>query len=80
MNGHSNPPGFVSRALTSRYANRAKKIKTNVKRNVLKVNYHISQYENLIRGLREEIATLKGKLARNGNAIPSLGPLFTARH
>ena len=47
---------------TLKYANRAKNIKTNVQRNVLNVEYHISQYTDLIGQLRGEIATLKGQL------------------
>ena len=39
-----------------KYANRAKNIKTNVKRNVLNVKYHITEYVSLISGLKEEIA------------------------
>jgi kinesin family protein 18/19 len=46
-----------------KYANRAKDIKTNVKRNVLNVKYHISEYVSLIKGLKGEIAMLRGKLA-----------------
>lgn len=48
---------------TLKYADRAKKIKTKVTRNVLRVNYHISQYEELIGNLRTEIATLKDRIA-----------------
>ena len=33
---------------TLKYANRAKNIKTNVQRNVLNVEYHISQYTDII--------------------------------
>ena len=40
---------------TLKYANRAKNIKTNVQRNVLNVNYHISEYVQLIDNLRGEI-------------------------
>ena len=45
-----------------KYANRAKNIKTNVKRNVLNVKYHITEYVSLISGLKEEIAKLRGEL------------------
>lgn len=44
---------------TLKYANRAKNIKTNVTRNVLNVEYHISKYTNIISQLRAEIADLK---------------------
>ena len=53
---------------TLKYANRAKNIKTNVTRNVLNAQYHISNYENIINNLREENARLKNELAlRDGN-------------
>lgn len=54
---------------TLKYANRAKNIKTNVSRNVLNVNYHISEYEGLIEGLRGEITALKAQLAKAGGAM-----------
>lgn len=48
---------------TLKYANRAKNIKTTVQRNVLNVNYHISEYVQLINNLRGEITNLKSQLA-----------------
>ena len=56
---------------TLKYANRAKNIKTNVQRNELDVNYHISEYVQLIDNLRSEIKLLKeqiGNSAANSNA------------
>ena len=47
---------------TLKYANRAKNIKTHVQRNVLNVNYHISEYVQLINNLRSEIQVLKGQI------------------
>jgi len=47
---------------TLKYANRAKNIKTNVTRNVLSVNYHISEYVNLITGLKSQIAKLRHQI------------------
>jgi hypothetical protein len=47
---------------TLKYANRAKNIKTNVQRNVLNVNYHISEYVQLINNLRSEIQVLKSQI------------------
>jgi len=47
---------------TLKYANRAKNIKTNVQRNVLNVEYHISQYTDIIGELKLEINTLKLQL------------------
>lgn len=47
---------------TLKYANRAKNIKTNIQRNVLNVNYHISEYVQLIDNLRGEIKVLKDQI------------------
>ena len=47
---------------TLKYANRAKNIKTNVQRNVLNVNHHISEYVSLITNLRSEIKILKEQI------------------
>merc|ERR550537_1462655 len=46
---------------TLKYASRAKNIKTKVVRNVVRVNYHVSKYTEIIRDLRGEIADLKMK-------------------
>jgi kinesin family protein 18/19 len=48
---------------TLKYANRAKNIKTHVQRNVLNVNYHISEYVQLIDNLRGEIQVLKNQIS-----------------
>lgn len=45
------------------YADRAKHIKTKVRRNVTDVAFHIAQYTNIIQELREEIMRLRNKLA-----------------
>ena len=47
---------------TLKYADRAKQIKTLVKRNVLNVEFHISNYTKIINQLREEIVSLRGQL------------------
>jgi kinesin family protein 18/19 len=44
---------------TLKYANRAKNIKTKVVRNVLNVEYHVSQYTDIINNLKGEISSLK---------------------
>lgn len=44
---------------TLKYADRAKQIKTIVKRNVLNVEFHISNYTKIINQLREEILNLR---------------------
>lgn len=52
---------------TLKYANRAKKIKTNLSRNVLSVQYHISKYSNIISSLKSEINELKLQLQKKEN-------------
>lgn len=47
---------------TLKYANRAKNIKTNVTRNVLNVDHHITEYVSVISNLKSEITTLKNQL------------------
>ena len=64
-----NSSAFEETLNTLKYANRAKNIKTNIVRNVLSVDYHISEYENLISGLRNEISELKGQLATHGGGV-----------
>ncbi|MBN3307612.1 KIF19 protein, partial [Amia calva] len=49
------------------YADRAKSIRTRVKRNLLNVSYHIAQYTNIISDLRSEIQRLKNKIAEQGS-------------
>ena len=57
---------------TLKYANRAKNIKTHVQRNVLNVNYHISEYVQLIDNLRGEIQILKNQIgSSSGNPGPA---------
>jgi hypothetical protein len=53
---------------TLKYANRAKNIKTSVQRNVLNVNYHISEYVALISNLRSEIKLLKEQMESGAGA------------
>ncbi|XP_050391529.1 kinesin-like protein KIF19 isoform X3 [Patella vulgata] len=50
------------------YADRAKHIKTKVRRNVTDVAYHIAQYTNIITELREEILRLRDRLHEQGTA------------
>lgn len=52
---------------TLKYADRAKQIKTIVKRNVLNVEFHISNYTKIINQLRDEIINLRGQLQNNNN-------------
>jgi uncharacterized membrane protein YgcG len=55
---------------TLKYANRAKNIKTHVQRNVLNVNYHISEYVQLIDNLRGEIQLLKNQIGSSAGGVP----------
>lgn len=67
---------------TLKYANRAKNIKTNIQRNVLNVNYHISEYVQLIDNLRGEIKALKDQIGtgvRISSAV-SRGPFNAERN
>jgi len=60
---------------TLKYANRAKNIKTHVKRNVLNVNHHISEYVSLISNLRNEIQVLKNQILEKApHPSPSADP------
>ena len=54
---------------TLKYANRAKNIKTHVQRNVLNVNYHISEYVQLIDNLRGEIQVLKSQIGAQDSRV-----------
>jgi len=49
---------------TLKYANRAKNIKTQAERNVLNVDYHVTEYVNLIGRLKTEIASLRNQLKK----------------
>ena len=49
---------------TLKYANRAKNIKTNITRNVLNVEYHVSKYTTIIQQLKGEISELKNQLSQ----------------
>jgi kinesin family protein 18/19 len=57
---------------TLKYADRAKQIKTIVKRNVLNVDFHIENYGKIIGKLRGEIESLREQLqAKNvGSSLP----------
>lgn len=50
---------------TLKYANRAKNIKTNAKRNVFNVDSHISRYTQIISSLKQEIVQLRTQLQTN---------------
>lgn len=50
---------------TLKYASRAKSIKTKAERNVVRVETHVSKYSDIIKSLRDEVASLKGKIVAN---------------
>lgn len=55
---------FEDTSNTLKYANRAKKIKTYVNRNVLNVQYHISNYNEIIKNLKNEVSELRSVLSK----------------
>ncbi|KAF1373649.1 hypothetical protein PFLUV_G00241150 [Perca fluviatilis] len=65
MIAHISPASvaFEESRNTLAYADRAKSIRTRVKRNLINVSYHIAQYTNIISDLRCEIQRLKKKIA-----------------
>ncbi|KAK9530126.1 hypothetical protein VZT92_011651 [Zoarces viviparus] len=65
MIAHISPAsvGFEESRNTLAYADRAKSIRTRVKKNLINVSYHIAQYTNIISDLRSEIQRLKKKIA-----------------
>nr|AAI61478.1 LOC100145702 protein [Xenopus tropicalis] len=68
MIAHISPAStsFEESRNTLTYADRAKNIKTRVKRNLLNVSYHIAQYTSIISDLRKEIQRLKEKIDEQG--------------
>lgn len=59
---------------TLRYANRAKKIKTNIKKNIVSCQMHVTGYIKMVEEQKKEINMLKQKLSafESGTASPSL--------
>jgi len=56
------------------YADRAKYIRTKLRRNVIDVSFHISQYQQIIQELAQEIATLKDQRTDLESRISHLDP------
>lgn len=56
------------------YADRAKYIRTKLRRNVIDVSYHISQYQQIIQELAHEISTLKDQRHELESRISHLDP------
>ncbi|RXN02170.1 Kinesin-like protein KIF19 [Acipenser ruthenus] len=69
MIAHISPSStaFEESRNTLTYADRAKSIRTRVKRNLLNVSYHIAQYTHIISDLRSEIQRLKKKIDEQVN-------------
>ncbi|XP_061564605.1 kinesin-like protein KIF19 isoform X2 [Cololabis saira] len=65
MIAHISPASiaFEESRNTLTYADRAKSIRTRVKKNLINVSYHIAQYTNIISDLRCEIDRLKKKIS-----------------
>jgi len=57
---------------TLKYADRAKKIKINLKKNVLNVDFHIAQYAKIVEDLRGEITLLKERIQELENENQTL--------
>ncbi|XP_041095811.1 kinesin-like protein KIF19 isoform X2 [Polyodon spathula] len=69
MIAHISPAStaFEESRNTLAYADRAKSIRTRVKKNLLNVSYHIAQYTHIISDLRNEIQRLKKKIDEQDN-------------
>lgn len=48
---------------TLRYADRAKKIKIKLKKNVLSVDFQVSQYAKIVEDLKKQLDTIKAKVS-----------------
>jgi len=57
---------------TLKYADRAKKIKINLKKNVVNVDFHIAQYAKIVEDLRGEITLLKERIQELENENQAL--------
>ena len=60
---------------TLKYADRAKHIKTNIKRNVLNAQYHITNYLNIIKNLQNRIFELENQLSINKKRDFTISPI-----
>jgi len=52
---------------TLKYASRAKNIKNSIQKNVVNVQFHVSQYAQIITQLKQEISVLKSQLSMSAN-------------
>ena len=60
---------------TLKYADRAKHIKTNIKRNVLNAQYHITNYLNIIKNLQNRIFELENQMSVNKKRDLTASPI-----
>ena len=60
---------------TLKYADRAKHIKTNIKRNVLNAQYHITNYLNIIKTLQNKIFELESQMNINKKRELTASPI-----
>ena len=60
---------------TLKYADRAKHIKTNIKRNVLNAQYHITNYLNIIKNLQNRIFELENQISINKKRDFTISPI-----
>ena len=60
---------------TLKYADRAKHIKTNIKRNVLNAQYHITNYLNIIKNLQKRIFELENQISINKKRDFTISPI-----
>jgi len=63
MIAHISPASvhFEESRNTLNYADRAKYIKTKIRRNVIDVSYHIAQYQQIIQDLRTQVQVLQNQ-------------------
>ncbi|XP_056433684.1 kinesin-like protein KIF19 [Gadus chalcogrammus] len=82
MIAHISPASlaFEESRNTLTYADRAKSIRTRVKKNLINVSYHIAQYTNIISDLHCEIQRLKKKIADQHISVGVLQPLHRHLH
>ena len=64
---------------TLKYADRAKHIKTNIKRNVLNAQYHITNYLNIIKNLQKRIFDLENQMSINKKRDFTISPIKKIR-
>ncbi|XP_066545982.1 kinesin-like protein KIF19 [Amia ocellicauda] len=69
MIAHISPASmnFEESRTTLIYADRAKNIRTKVKRNLLRVTFHMTQYSSIVAELRREIERLQAKVQDRGS-------------